>query len=42
MHCAVIVSIEKLKQYKFYEFILERKNRQAYTCVHHHIYVCIA
>jgi len=28
-----------LKLNKFYESILERKHRQAYTYVHHHIYV---
>jgi len=42
MLCSVIVSIKKLKQYKFYENVLERKHRQAYTYVHHYIYVCIA
>ena len=35
----LLVSIEKLKQYKFYENFLERKHRQAYTYVYQHIYV---
>ena len=36
--CSVIVSIKKLKQYKFYESFLERKHRQAFI----HMYIIIS